>query len=347
MPIQKRYLTKHLPDAHTYAIVDRAEDASQFTRAFVTAQVQAARDAMVRRPRHTLFPVQYVQQAGDHASWLDFLFERLVADGVAREHDLLLFMDNDAWPIASIDPLVERLRTHRVVSVMRTENSDNFPHPSFTLTTYGFWKKHDLKWALRVGRGAASRNDPGSYVLDYLKTRRIPWSPMLRSNAWNPDPIMFGLYDSIAYHHGIGSRRGVSVVHQRHGIPAARVEALKTLYFEKIQKDEFFYTPFMRPGPSSGAAIRVKTPPGPASATAFVPQRSSPGRKPRGGTVVARGPTHPPPPPRPFKAPIPASLSLQKSLPRTKANTNFNAPFRRPPPTGRGRGVVTTLSSRR
>jgi hypothetical protein len=143
---------------------------------------------------------------GKHPEKLNQLAE------VAREQsdpdDLLLFVDGDAFPIAPVG--AEILGDCRLAAIRRDENAgDCQPHPSFCLTTVGFWSeiggdwRRGYKWTASTGDQVT---DVGGNLLGILRERDLPWRPLLRSNRVNLDPIFFGVYGDVAYHHGAGFR---------------------------------------------------------------------------------------------------------------------------------------------
>ena len=55
-------------------------------------------------------------------------------------------------------------------------------------------------------RAGSAVTDVGGNLLGILTERSIPWRPLLRSNRVDLDPLWFGVYDDVAYHHGAGFR---------------------------------------------------------------------------------------------------------------------------------------------
>jgi hypothetical protein len=49
-------------------------------------------------------------------------------------------------------------------------------------------------------------SDVGGNLLRELELTKTPWVEVLRSNRKNLDPIFFGIYGDIVYHHGAGFR---------------------------------------------------------------------------------------------------------------------------------------------
>jgi hypothetical protein len=221
-----------------------------------------------------------------HAVKLNVLAD-VAAFNAASPDDWLMFIDGDAFPIADVVALACTLfQKYPLIAIQRKENNgDVQPHPSFCLTTVGFWKSIGGDW----NAGHSWRNDQGELVSDVggnllgiLEQRNIPWHPMRRSNRKNLHPLLFGLYDDVIYHHGLGFRLGPTRIGLRKEssksplsravertsrlLPARGVlggirktlspkerardravadnERLSRTVFDSIQRDPFFYRAF-------------------------------------------------------------------------------------------------------
>ena len=145
---------------------------------------------------------------GKHADKLNELARIVAASGAARD-DLLLFIDGDAFPIAPVGP--ELLGGTPLAAVRQDEcNGDRQPHPCFCLTTVGFWTdiegdwREGYRWEVETG---GTMTDVGGNLLGILEGKGIEWRPLLRSNHIpEEDPMLFGIYADIVYHHGAGFR---------------------------------------------------------------------------------------------------------------------------------------------
>jgi hypothetical protein len=136
------------------------------------------------------------------------------AAGSASHDDVLLFLDGDAFPIAPLAPFFEDiLGRFPLAAVRRDENlGDPQPHPSFCITTAGFWQQiaGDWSWGYTWRNGAGKEvTDAGGNLLRTLRDRAIEWYPLLRTNRRNIHPLWFGVYGDLAYHHGAGFRGGL------------------------------------------------------------------------------------------------------------------------------------------
>jgi hypothetical protein len=131
----------------------------------------------------------------------------------APPDDVLMFIDGDAFPIAPVGDFIEdRLARFPLAAVRRDESlGDLQPHPSFCVTTVGFWQEiggdwsrgPDWTWENALGRQV---EDVGGKLLWILRERGIDWCPLLRTNRHNLHPILFGVYEERVYHHGAGFR---------------------------------------------------------------------------------------------------------------------------------------------
>jgi len=144
-----------------------------------------------------------------HAWKLDLLADLMCE--ASDDDDLLVFIDGDAFPIAPLVPYVEEhLAGTPLIAIRRDENDgDPQPHPCFCVTTVGFWRAIGGNWqrgATWPGPTGEPVTDVGANLKAILEERGIDWHPILRSNAHNVHPLLFGVYDDAVYHHGAGFR---------------------------------------------------------------------------------------------------------------------------------------------
>jgi hypothetical protein len=225
-----------------------------------------------------------VEEGGRHHENLNALAARVLDE--AAPEDLLVFMDGDAFPIADLDgALPALLERHPLAAVRRDENlQDPQPHPSFCVTTAGFWHEIGGDWSpgyqWRNARGDAI-SDVGGNLLGVLRERGIEWRPLLRTNARELHPILFGVYGDLVYHHGAGfrghsfsRREEVDVLREveraggnrrdRTGRylelkreQSRRNQELATTVLERIEADPDFATKlFLAPDSAEGAGAR-------------------------------------------------------------------------------------------
>lgn len=158
-------------------------------------------------------PVELKNVSQSHAIKLNILADIACSQGT--EDDYLVFIDGDAFPVIDIMPKVkEKLKKYPLMAVRRDESSgDMQPHPSFAVTTVGFWKKIKGDW--KPGYKWKNNNnhivtDTGGNLLKILEDLKIDWLPILRTNKVNLHPLWFGIYGDLVYHHGAGFRSPVS-----------------------------------------------------------------------------------------------------------------------------------------
>ena len=146
-----------------------------------------------------------------HAAKLDALVRKISKDESSHPDDIILFLDGDAFPVAPVnDYLTSTLRDFSLGAIQRQEMNQSFPHPSFAFCTLGFWMENDLTWAVAQGL------DTGGKLGRFFKHKNIPWKPLLRSHSLTAHPIFFGVYDSLAYHHGAGFRKPFTKWDKKH-----------------------------------------------------------------------------------------------------------------------------------
>jgi hypothetical protein len=162
-------------------------------------------------PSYAVHFDQIVQQRGSHAGKLNHLATEIAQ--VASDEDLLMFLDGDAFPIADPMALItDGLARSALVAVRRAENvNEPQPHPCFCVTTVGTWRRLPGDWtAGPTWPGARGKltTDVGANLLRRLELTGTPWTQVLRSNRRNLDPLYFGVYGGVVYHHGAGFRDG-------------------------------------------------------------------------------------------------------------------------------------------
>jgi len=164
-----------------------------------------------------------IEQRGPHGGKLNHL--ALEISHVARDEDLIMFIDGDAFPIADPMPVVQEALTRApLVAVRRAENlGDPQPHPCFCVTTVGTWRSLPGDWSVApVWRGVSGRfvSDVGANLLRALELSQTPWVQLLRSNGGELHPLFFAVYADIVYHHGAGFRQAALPRTERHRLNA-------------------------------------------------------------------------------------------------------------------------------
>jgi hypothetical protein len=153
-----------------------------------------------------------LEQRGLHGSKLNHMAME-ISHEAASQDDLLMFLDGDAFPIADPMPLIESgLAEAPLVAVRRAENVDQpQPHPCFCVTTVGTWQAIHGDWSggyAWPGRHGRLTTDVGGNLLRALELSGTPWVQVLRSNHHQLDPLYYGIYGGVVYHHGAGFRAG-------------------------------------------------------------------------------------------------------------------------------------------
>lgn len=162
-------------------------------------------------PAYAVHFDRVIEQRGTHAAKLNHL--ALEISHQAREEDLLMFLDGDAFPIADPMGLVgDALARAPLVAVRRAENvQEPQPHPCFCVTTVGTWRALGGDWTagpVWPGAHGAATSDVGANLLRRLELSGTPWVQVLRSNRSGAEPLQFAIYGDVIYHHGAGFRSG-------------------------------------------------------------------------------------------------------------------------------------------
>lgn len=207
---QLRYLQRFMPEHRVYASLNGIDP--KWNDAFFYAE----------------------DMEGKHGPKLNALAE------IAREHaqpgDYFLFLDGDAFPIAPVTPAI--LDGFQLVAMRRDENlGEKQPHPAFTIVPVDFWFeiggdwKQGFTWTASNGEQIT---DGGGNLLGILLERNIPWKPLLRTNTVNLDPLWFGIYGDVVYHHGAGFRPMTAQLQAGAGRDAVRAATKKAIIPESV-----------------------------------------------------------------------------------------------------------------
>ncbi len=201
----------YAPEAEVWASLDHIEPEhfAKFTRAW-------SLDLEPLGPGIEPYASSSDDPGGDgHGLKLNELARRICE--VAQDDDTLLFLDGDAL---LLQPLANVLaQTEALAAVRRNENDgDEFPHPSYCLTTVGRWKQLQGDWRRGVFVTSATgreMTDTGTKLTSQLAAMQWSWLPLIRINATNLHPVWFGIYGTptlgpVVYHHGAGFRTRVS-----------------------------------------------------------------------------------------------------------------------------------------
>lgn len=149
----------------------------------------------------------------EHATLLNVLVDRAVADGC----DHIATFDMDSWPVLEDwNGFYASLLTEAtpVAAIVRTELGDNFPFAAFVMMRAALW--HPSRSSFGAPRHATDGDDlrvhssrpgeTGSGILSQLHAEGRRFWRLERANAWNPHPVIAGIYDNTVFHLGAGSR---------------------------------------------------------------------------------------------------------------------------------------------
>ena len=127
-----------------------------------------------------------------------------------REYENYLVLDNDAFPVARgwLSKLVARMQTVGATwaAPVRGENLETFVHPSIGFIP-GSWLRGIAGPPVRFER--TSYYDLRGEMVDAVVLTdveaRFDAMPLIRTNVFNPHPILSGIYGGVFYHHGCGT----------------------------------------------------------------------------------------------------------------------------------------------
>lgn len=208
---QLHSIEKYAPGSTTWASLDFIEPG--YFKKFTHATCLETEDL---GPGIEPYASQSDDPSGDrHGLKLNELARRV--GQVADDADTIVFLDGDALLMSPLEHLLHM--DLPFTAVRRDENDgDQFPHPSFCMTTVGQWRRLQGDW--RRGEYVTSATgrvmtDTGTRLLGQLEMARAPWTPLLRMNTVNAHPVWFGVYGTpsigpVVYHHGAGFRPRVS-----------------------------------------------------------------------------------------------------------------------------------------
>lgn len=143
------------------------------------------------------------------------------------DSDFYLILDSDCFPIHNQWLAKLAAVKNDVAAIVRYENLDSFAHPS------AFFFKKEVLFKVQFGL-----NDVQNITGDKFKevTSNIKeFFPLIRTNRWNPHPIMFGIYWNLFYHHGAGSRTPMfRAIHDLKYYKDLEINNLQESHFKKL-----------------------------------------------------------------------------------------------------------------
>jgi len=203
--IQYRYINKYLKDFRLYGAFSKAIDTG-FAEHYYFA---------------------HFTDIVEHWFKLNLLAD-VICHSADSRNDIICFLDSDAFPISQIDWYIEdKLSKYQLIAIQRSEDAGALhPHPSFCAMRIQTWLDIGGDWS----RGPTGTFHPhtgnptvdvGGALKNILEAKRVQWYPLQRTNNNDYDHLMFGIYDSVIYHHWNGS-------HDTHDVePLERIQIHK------------------------------------------------------------------------------------------------------------------------
>lgn len=230
--LQCRYLRRTLGTDYVHAIFLNRVEPDQFDGATIVGEDR----------------VGGPNGRAEHARGLDSLLAYFRA---RSEFEDCLIIDSDAFPFRDgwLDTLLgwmnanEYVGAKRFAAAVRTENLDTFPHPCV------FFAKGDYLRAAgaRLSFAPTSHTNLAGYRLDDVGCGVSVWDgdahvffPLLRTNRWNPHPVLGAVYGDLFYHHGAGSRTArfrAEMVGYFANMLAQENAELETSLFQRLEQD--------------------------------------------------------------------------------------------------------------
>jgi len=187
--IQHRYINKYFGEYRLYGAFSK--------------------DIDIRFAEHYYFA--HFTDIRPHWSKLNFLADIICHDADNRD-DIICFLDSDAFPICQIDGYIEaKLAKYQLIAIQRLEDAGALhPHPSFCAMRIQTWLDIEGDWSR--GPTGTSHFHTGNPIVDVggalkaiIEAKGFDWYPLHRTDNKGYDDLMFGIYDSVIYHHWNGS----------------------------------------------------------------------------------------------------------------------------------------------
>jgi hypothetical protein len=230
LDLQLRYLRQTV-DSFDLAVYLNRVDPDHFP-----GTLHINRPAQPRAAAGPATPPPLVKRAIGYLCRRNRILERLIDNKVKTEHSCslnrvleyfrrrqgeyenYLILDSDAFPFRAgwLPRLLSWMKggqscgEKQYAAVVRTENLDTFPHPCAFFIKGSFLSRFRFDFTGRrypeqTNLAGAKVSDVGSAIPTVWGGRHV-MLPLLRSNVWNPHPILGAIYGGMFYHHGAGSR---------------------------------------------------------------------------------------------------------------------------------------------
>jgi hypothetical protein len=199
--LQKRFLAETTDVVHDLIVYLNRADAGPFIDAGVAVAGRSDQP--------------WPSMCHEHAAALNFLVA--VFRQRLDEYEDFLLLDSDAFPCQPnwLGRLVTWMREDDFLpeklfaAPCRGENLDHFPHPCVFFIRGRLLRNYpdavDFSVGPHTNMAGYAFEDVGCQMPVRADNRHV-WLPLLRSNVWNPHPILAAVYGGMFYHHGAGSR---------------------------------------------------------------------------------------------------------------------------------------------
>jgi hypothetical protein len=154
-------------------------------------------DQKIFDPDHIIYAIDGPIKKALHGHGLNFIINY----AIKKNYKKLLLLDSDCFPILNDwqEKLEKDMDDFLVAAIVRCEKLDLFLHPSACYIRD--LSKTKIKFSyVEISNLISSKFTELSGNIDIKK-----FYPLLRSNAVNINPLLFGVYKNMFYHHGAGS----------------------------------------------------------------------------------------------------------------------------------------------
>jgi hypothetical protein len=153
----------------------------------------------------------------EHYAQTEFMYSNYLRDEM-KDDDVLIFIDSDAFPVTDkwtqkIQNLFESgsedgpcdvlgIAQPENKGIAATDDYDPYPDLCFFATTKKVWEDNNLEWGLFLPK----HQNPGFGMLDRIKAADLALMYIQRTNSFEANSVMFGVYGDMIYHQHCGSR---------------------------------------------------------------------------------------------------------------------------------------------
>ena len=144
-----------------------------------------------------------------HHEIIEYVYNIFVVKD-CKDDDIIVYLDSDAFPCDYWENKIEMyFNEHDIASVYRYEDigpdldKKYFPCPHLCFFSFIKEKKEKHKFVFDI---TPPFQCPGTSIRDVAEQNNLKIKEMIRTNKFDLNRVMFGVYDDIIYHQSSGSR---------------------------------------------------------------------------------------------------------------------------------------------